>query len=192
VALPMTVVRYGPVNAAGGGKEAEATILSKEGPDGETPKDMPPIWTKVKDRRTSGKRTYVQGHLLNRKLHGLGRTANLSPITYSANANHEVQAESEIKRRVFDEKQVLKYKITAEYGKHPEPEALLGLRAKANLDAKESQQLAFMEAEQDLPTKIFFVAHKLGQDAQGKWTVETETVVDDHIDNEIPTDLPTV
>ncbi|MFN8752742.1 MAG: DNA/RNA non-specific endonuclease, partial [Betaproteobacteria bacterium] len=66
----------------------------------------------------------VQGHLLNRLLGGPGNDLrNLTPLTYKSNGDHEREAESKVKDLVNDKGKAVRYEVTVNYPKNPQPGA---------------------------------------------------------------------
>jgi len=162
---PVSIVRYGPPREDGGGTLMNAEILSDKKLQGSTVRDKPPIWTSLGERQSN----YVQGHLLNNKLGGEGRRFNLTPITISANANHESLVESHVKRWVLDEGLVASYSVVPEYrGKHSPPAKYSALKAKAHPTGKELRQLGWYEAEMRLARGLKCEAYVLKYQ-KGKW-----------------------
>ncbi len=190
---PPSVIKYGGLTAEQGGTKATASILSENsgGSKGSEPADDPPIWKAVQIRKSDdNKRAYVQGHLLNHNVHGPGKRFNMTPITYTANANHKTGIEKEVKSRVLDKKQVVFYQVEAVYGGHPASSDYTELKGK-NRSPLEDQQLSLMEADRKLCTKFKFTAHQLlpkGKDSFEKG----EEFGSKHapVDNIIPTKKP--
>lgn len=169
---PASVIKYGGVNANGGGSEADAPVLSRNHPPGTEPSDEPPIWTRLGS--LTQKKHYVQGHLLNHNLGGEGRRFNLSPINKKANSDHLNQIERTVKKAVNQDKKVVSYTVKAVYGTHSEkPKRYLELKAAASgqqpLDPQQKQELGEYEAEQQLCTTFDFEMSELAF-TQGKWT----------------------
>lgn len=92
------------------GVEMEATI-GPDHPRGSAPnQDVARNyinWTKTKWPNV----TFIRGHLLNDNLGGPGKSANLYPITASANHLHESHIESDVKTHVNTNKGVAKYSV---------------------------------------------------------------------------------
>jgi len=110
---------YGAIDADRGGTQVTVDPLTPKHPNGSAVSVKPPIMDRIENKR-KGKRLYVQGHLLNRLLGGPGDAIkNLTPITYSANANHLTQAESTVKKLVNDEKKAVRYSVVVKYPKSP-------------------------------------------------------------------------
>lgn len=90
--------------AANGNRGATRMLADPIGPDfaaqGSRPSDAgaPPIWQLVNIRRKpGGPRLYVLGHLLNNRLGGTGDSpSNLTPISFSMNARHYANVETNI------------------------------------------------------------------------------------------------
>jgi len=74
------------------------------------------LWKKVRVRTN----TYIQGHLLNHHVHGSGaRKENLVPITGPFNTRMETSVETFVKNRVLGNKEVLHYRVEAEFPSTP-------------------------------------------------------------------------
>jgi hypothetical protein len=192
--VPSSVIKYGSVTSKQGGKYAEAQILSSDsgGSKGTEPADDPPIWSAVQERKSDdNKRAYVQGHLLNHNVHGPGKRFNMTPITYSANAEHKEGIEKEIKERILDNDEVVSYKVTAEYGDHPESADYKRLSSKPEADrtADEKWQLQVLEADRQLAIRFVFDARTLKQGADGKWEPDKD-IKYSPVENTIPTKAP--
>lgn len=192
--VPPSIIKYGSVTSKQGGKYAEAQILSQDGggSKGSEPADDPPIWSAVQDRKSDeNKRAYVQGHLLNHNVHGPGKRFNMTPITYSANAKHKEGIEKDIKERILDNAEVVYYKVTAEYGDHPDSADYKNLKDKpeASRTTDEKWQLQAMETDRELATNFVFDAHTLEQGEKGKWEPGKD-IKYPHVENKIPTKAP--
>lgn len=91
--LPSATPTWTPPDSNYGGTGMTVHGLTSAHPDGSPvtaswPVSLAVVGDAVKPKRSSQK-LYVLGHLLNRKLGGPGdQKSNLTPITYSANANH--------------------------------------------------------------------------------------------------------
>jgi hypothetical protein len=183
---PASVIQYRDVRPEdGGGKEANAPILSRKHPPGTVPSDEPPIWKKLGS--LVQKKNYVQGHLLNHNLGGEGRRFNLSPINKKANADHLAKIERTVKKTVNKDKKVMSYKVTAIYGVHSEkPKRYLKLQdmdKNGELSPKQRTELDEYEAEQKLCTRFKFRAAELSY-AGDKWAEAAGGVVyDDKVEN---------
>lgn len=162
--LPASKIEYEQsARPDGGATMATASVLSKNHPEGSEVSDAAPIWTKLGS--LTGKKNYVQGHLLNNNLGGEGRRFNLTPISKSANAKHLAQVERSIKRWVNTENKVVSYKVVAVYdGTHKKPsgyQELLKLQTTTTLTDDQKTQLAEFEAEQQLVTRFDYEAQQL-------------------------------
>ena len=120
--IPDTVVLYGSTKNIEGnalGERMEATILTKEGEDG-TPTETPTVndlYTTLSKRKgIGGKSYYVQGHLLNKELHGSGKDEeNLTPLSVQGNANHHKNIEKILKNKVNKENKTIQYIVDPVY-----------------------------------------------------------------------------
>ncbi len=85
-----TVINYGPTNSQRGASSMIAHPLTPNHLPGSTPSASPGVWDMVRPDalKRDGVGLYIRGHLLNQQLGGPGTEENLTPITYSANANH--------------------------------------------------------------------------------------------------------
>ena len=94
-----TVITYGPTNAERGASWMKAHPLTPNHPTGSAPSASPGVWEKIRPDvlKREGVGLYVRGHLLNERLGGPGTEENLTPITYSANANHLNAVERHLK-----------------------------------------------------------------------------------------------
>lgn len=107
--------QYGKVDPDRGGSSVTVDRLTPKHKEGSGVSYTPPIMDMIENKR-NGKRLYVQGHLLNRLLGGPGNIPeNLTPITYSANATHESQAEREVKELVNKKKKAVRYSVLVKY-----------------------------------------------------------------------------
>jgi len=112
---PPSIVIYGPLTADLGGTFMDAEVLSNNVPEGSEPTDEPKIW-KMANRRPG---RFVQGHLLNHHVGGPGRAYNLTPISKRCNRRHNTRVEEALKKVVLGGG-VVRYKVKAVYGKHPD------------------------------------------------------------------------
>ncbi|GIG68492.1 DNA/RNA non-specific endonuclease [Phytomonospora endophytica] len=110
------------------GTEMRAELHPGKLEKGSKPAVRPSWWPKSGSMPTKGGEdaadffsTYmVQGHLLNEKVGGTGKSMeNLTPLTKSANSQHHSKVEKRVKSEVKKNKHVVEYHVTAQYGKHP-------------------------------------------------------------------------
>jgi hypothetical protein len=179
---PKSIIRYGPVTKENLATEAEAKILSDKsgGHKGSPPKAEPDIWKRVMKRRKDNKKVYIRGHLLNQRLYGPGLIFNLTPLTYSANANHYHQVEKSILNWVIDKKpkkdrKVFYYKIKAIYNRNKPTDK----KNKMKVD------------ESKLCSKFVIDYHPLKRKDNGEWIKKTDDpevkeVKNKEIENIIP------
>jgi DNA/RNA non-specific endonuclease len=167
---PASVIKYDEnLTPDGGGKEASASILSKQHPKGTPPRDSAPIWKSLGPLVKS--RNYVQGHLLNENLGGPGRRFNLTPINKKANANHHAKIEAKVKE-VVEAGKVVFYRVHAVYGTHAiKPARFKELKDKeaSGLKPTETKELKAYEAEQTLCTSLECDAYELVHDGK-QWS----------------------
>jgi len=123
-----THVHFGPLKN-GCGTWMSAELHKKSKLVGSKPNTSPPWW-KTKDKPTKHflSRFMVQGHLLNMKLGGTGKSMqNLTPITKACNSTHQTTVESTVKKLV-NNGEIINYYVKAEYGFHPSAKDLVGTR----------------------------------------------------------------
>lgn len=199
-AHPASVIEFGGTNAHGGGVEAKASVLSAIHPQGTTPRDFADIWQNLqhlgkglKSKREIRKDWYVQGHLLNENLGGPGLRFNLTPITKEANNEHKRAVETEMKRLVNDDGEVVSYTVKAldppPKGKNPR-RIQLESKAKASLTQAEQDELVAVKALDKLTRGFKCTAYMLKQDSSGKWTKKGKALdkASKTIDNSIEKD----
>lgn len=107
---------YGPLDSRRGGTWMKANPLTKERylkGTGVSEAGWSPIFRdEVGPRKLKrqGKRLYVEGHLLNNKLGGLGsRQDNLTPLSYSSNRSHWAAVEGPLQRIMAEEEDPMVY-----------------------------------------------------------------------------------
>jgi len=192
---PPSVINYGGVKPDGAGKSMKAAILSSNTTKGSSPRDKPEIWKRVGSRKVSGVSVYVQGHLLNEKLGGPGRAHNLTPITRTANAQHESKVEGTLKTMINNTTtpQVVRYSVIPQYDSHPTRKFQTQLKKKgaANRTTKENQKYSLLNYEQKhMPTSLKYSWQLLHYDFTSKsWKPDTTTTPNKDSDS-IPNDLP--
>ena len=195
--LPASVIKYDPPRSSdGGGTRMEATVLSKNHPQGTAVADQAPIWTSLGKLQKQKDKTYIQGHLLNRNLGGEGRRFNLSPITTSANGRHLNVVEKTVKEAVNKKRNsaVVRYMVKAVYpsedggSKHPistRYQTLLDM-AEDKRSKKQQEEKEMFDAEQQLCNRFEFEAFTLKQQDDGKWVDDEKIPTEvDHIDNNV-------
>jgi len=201
--LPPSRVKYGSLTKEQGATKAEALVLSYNsgGSVGTEPSDNPPVNEAVKDRKNDhNSKAYVQGHLLNHNVHGPGKRFNMTPITYTANDEHKRGIEEEVKNRVlgkgpYSKKQVIFYKVTADYGNHAESPDYVKLKNNEPRSDKEQKQFEMMEADRKLCTGFKFEAHQLTPKDDGTFKKGTDfgknyKAVKNEIPKKAPSDIP--
>ena len=191
---PPSLIMYGPHTADNGGTFADADVLSENAPKGSEPIDEPKIWTTVNDGRPGA---YVRGHLLNHNVGGPGRSYNLTPITYKANADHKVTVETAVKDHV-KAGGVVRYKVVAFYEKHPERSVQRTIAARiASYTApadkpkkdEDERKLKFLQYEQThlpLALETYWATREY---KNGKW-VDKESKPSEYIMNTLPDTEP--
>jgi DNA uptake protein ComE-like DNA-binding protein len=134
----------------------------------------------LNERRDSpgGASYYIKGHLLNQKLGGSGKWENLTPLSRSGNAQHEVQVESIVKRSV-DLPAIVEYSVEPNYdsGSRSGKESLL-TRISNSLESLDVKRVkaAIVEAEDFVPTSLTTKAYILDESLQQKKTILNQTV----------------
>jgi len=192
---PPSVINYGGVKPDGAAKSMKAAILSSNTTKGTSPRDKPEIWKRVGSRKISGVSVYVQGHLLNEKLGGPGRAHNLTPITRTANAQHEAKVEGTLKSMINNKStpKVVRYSVIPQYGSHPTRtfQTLLKKKGAGNRTKKESLKFSLLNYEQKhMPTSLKFSWQLLHYDFTSKsWKPDTTTTPNKD-SNSIPNALP--
>ena len=108
----------------GFGSRTTAFPLTLKGPKGSAPSGTGDQWAALRNRRTKSTEStyYIQGHLLNEKLHGKGVWDNMIPLTRSANGQHSSKIEELVKARVWSlaTNQAVYYDIQAQGAPPPE------------------------------------------------------------------------
>ncbi|MGD1095368.1 MAG: DUF4157 domain-containing protein, partial [Bryobacteraceae bacterium] len=104
---------YGGVSPTLGGTSMKVEPLTNKHKAGSAPSSSPGVWDKVRPDalKRDGVGLYVRGHLLNRRLGGPGTDPNLTPITYSANATHYQDVESDVVELVNEKKGIVGYQV---------------------------------------------------------------------------------
>ena len=91
-------------------------LTKKNMPAGSSPSKTSDEFAIINQRRNQGGSYYVLGHLLNQKLGGTGGDwKNLTPLTRTANSEHERIAEARVKTAV-SAGNIVYYKVVAHYG----------------------------------------------------------------------------
>ncbi|MCE2898308.1 MAG: DNA/RNA non-specific endonuclease [Betaproteobacteria bacterium] len=118
-----TEIKYGKADPYRGGTKVVANPLTPKKNKGSAVSVKPKIMDNIEKKRNDT-RLYVQGHLLNRLLGGPGNDLrNLTPLTYKSNGDHEREAESKVKDLVNDKGKAVRYEVTVNYPKNPQPGA---------------------------------------------------------------------
>lgn len=181
---PASIIQYGGTDGRGGGKYAEAVLLSNAHPPGNPPGDNAPIWDGLGDLGAGkGKKVrqshYVQGHLLNHNLGGPGLRFNLTPITKRANNKHKAEVETTLKSEVNKKNgKKVYYKVTAlaapPKGSNPRLAELkqkqTGRKALGkDLTANEQAEMLSLKALNLLTAGFKCQAYELDKDSSGEW-----------------------
>ncbi|NEO93282.1 MAG: hypothetical protein F6K56_24900, partial [Moorea sp. SIO3G5] len=111
---------------------------------------------------------YIKGHLLNEKLGGPGDWTNLTPLSRSGNAQHELQAESIVKRTV-DLPAIVEYTVKPKYSERSDKSSLKKA-INSSLDSVDTKRvkLAIVEAEDFVPTSLTVQAYILDESLKQK------------------------
>ncbi|MFE7401212.1 hypothetical protein ACFU9V_32500, partial [Streptomyces sp. NPDC057557] len=147
---------YGALNPGGFATSMTATILTEKGPEGSPPDESlsGPAWDILVTRyekRSSSRRFYVMGHLLNHLVHGPGDTwSNLAPQSYSGNGLFAKGAEKKVKKLVNDEKKGVRYTVTLTFGTRPNKQDIITKWEQAG-DPDIERKKAILNAEDHVP-----------------------------------------
>ena len=123
---------------------------------------------------------YVRGHLLSEKLHGPGIWENLTPLTRSANSNHESDIEKTLKEGV-EKNIVYHYHVKAVYGRKVNSSLLSKLENSDKLELEKDVLREIILNEQHVPLKLTAHAVEIDEEtgaAKGK-NVHLETIIND-------------
>ena len=117
--LPKSEIKHIYKTIGGGvlGTEMRATILTRKGPKGSTPKETNTVYEKLFSRLEGSRAYYVRGHLLNEHIGGPGTLINLTPLSQKGNKNHLRVAEEPIKIAVLGGA-VVDYILSVRYGRN--------------------------------------------------------------------------
>jgi hypothetical protein len=164
---------YGPENEVGATK-ATVEVLSAVHNPGSAPSKESQTWKDLEPIRSPSKKDYVRGHLLNHNLGGPGVGENLTPITQTANKQHLNDVERDLKRKVLEEKAVVRYQVEAIYtparsSDAEKPKPMLALEAQeakqavagAALPESDQKRLKAYRAEQKLCHKFAYEWNEL-------------------------------
>lgn len=160
-------ITVGGTSVVVGGKMTVAP-LTAAGPRGSDVDNDSELWKVLRRRRKGAGSHWIQGHLLNNNLHGPGNDPrNLTPISREANAQHEQQVESLVKRAVQrvgpDDKgrqPVVSYEVEAKYDEvGPAPDASVTESARETMDA-----------ERYLASRLVCTAAYVQESTPGTWT----------------------
>ncbi len=175
---PSSTPVYGDTTGEGGGRSATVLFLSSNHPKGSKPHDRAAIWKQAQRRNRGNSIVYVQGHLLNHNLGGMGRATNLTPLTgtgskdfgieKNANKQHQNDVEDAVKKAVDTDKKVARYTVKIAYNGHKKRPATRGLETVVNQmvpgDRKErvkSDIKLRRYEERHFPTQLTYSANEL-------------------------------
>jgi len=169
----------GPLNAGGFGTSMLIKPLTKKHTDGTDPTSSAnATYAALNERRDSpgGASYYIKGHLLNEQLGGKGVWDNLVPLSRSGNAQHEVQAESTVKKTV-DLPAIVEYSVVPNFGARSDKAALLNAIDKS-AESTEVKRVksAIVEAEDMAPHSMTVQAHILDESLKKKGTVLSKSI----------------
>ncbi|MCX8533048.1 phage tail protein [Chryseobacterium luquanense] len=141
-----------------------------------------PVYASI-DRRY---KFYVRGHLLSEKLHGIGIWPNLTPLSRSANRNHESQIEKTLKEGI-EGGVAYHYHVQAVYGRNVNSKLLKQVNDSDKLETEKEVLREIILNEQFVPLQL--TAHAVEIDEEtGKATgkdVHLETIVNDLKDSDL-------
>jgi len=176
--------KYDGRSGAGWGTGMEVDGLTKDGLEvGTTPSVGGGDFDTINKRRSGNGSYYILGHLLNMKLGGPGNTwDNLTPITRSANSQHESIAEARVKNAV-DAGNIVKYSVTAEYNRSSSTKSLESAVNASNINEDKDVIKEIIRAETNVPTKLVCVATmKNPKTNQETALVPAGTVIENRLD----------
>jgi DNA uptake protein ComE-like DNA-binding protein len=170
----------GPLNA---GNFATSMIVKpltnkKRSPGTDPTSSANATYAALNERRDSpgGASYYIKGHLLNQQLGGKGNWDNLVPLSRSGNAQHEVQAESIVKRTV-DLPAIVEYSVVPNFGARSDKGALLSAIIKSAEPAETKRvKSAIVEAEDLAPNSMTVQAHILDETLTRKNAVISKNI----------------
>jgi DNA uptake protein ComE-like DNA-binding protein len=183
--LPKTKApKYEGRSGAGWGTGMEVDGLTKKGLEiGTTPSVGGGDFDTINKRRYGNGSYYILGHLLNMKLGGPGNTwDNLTPITRSANSNHESIAEARVKNAV-DAGNIVKYSVTAEYNRPSNTKSLESAINASNITEDKDTVKEIIRAEANVPTRLLCTATMKNPKTNEETTlVPSGTVIENRLD----------
>ncbi len=170
----------------GFGDSMTIEYLSKIPHSGTQGSDTGGITTPVYSNIDKRYRFYVRGHLLSQKLHGPGIWENLTPLSRSANSNHESSIEKTLKDGI--EKNITyHYNVKAVYGRKVNSHLLSQLENSDKLETEKKVLREIILNEQFVPLKLTAHAVEIDEEtgaAKGK-NVHLETIVNDLKDSDL-------
>ncbi|GAB2577900.1 hypothetical protein [Spirosoma areae] len=123
-------------------------------PKGSAPAINNESYATINQRRNQGGSYYVLGHLLSNKLGGTGRDAkNLTPLTRSANAQHEINVEKLVKA-VINEGNLVKYTVVPRYDRPSAIRSLENAVDRSDIEEDPETVKAIMREEVNVPTEL--------------------------------------
>ncbi len=174
---------YGPLQHDHGGSVKVDKLKKPVPPGGSSPSSSltGPHWSNLIARRTGSGSYYIRGHLLNDNVGGPGNTwANLTPLTRSANSNHESSFEKPVKDAVAANK-IISLNVKANYGRSARDDVARTYQAHGNPD--DLQIAAILRAERAIPLSLTVEAHEI--DAEGKNLAGGKKIGPKTVDNSI-------
>ncbi len=171
---------FGPVNAGDFGTSMLVKPLTNKDRTAGTPPTsaVNPTYAALNERRDSpgGASYYIKGHLLNQQLGGKGVWENLVPLSRSGNAQHEVQAESVVKRTV-DLPAIVEYSVVPSVGARSDKRSLLS-EIDRSADPPEAKRVksAIVEAEDLAPQSMKVEAYILDEKLARKNSILNKSI----------------
>jgi hypothetical protein len=144
------------LSAAGWGISMLADGITKNGRGkGSKPSVSNDYYSTINQRRYLGGSYYILGHILNENLGGIGSSwKNITPLTRSANSEHERIAEARVKTAV-EAGNIVKYEVTAIYDRPEGTDSLeSAIDGATNLEADKETIKSIIRAEKYIPTKL--------------------------------------
>jgi len=186
--LPVTKYppQYDGRGGANWGKGMTMVVISNNGKKmGSTPSvgGSSETFRTINKRRSGSGSYYILGHLLNMKLGGEGTTwDNLTPITRSANSQHESIAEARVKNAV-DAGNIVKYTVTAEYDRPSDTTSEESAVDTSSINEDKGAVKEIIRAEANVPTKLICVATmKNPKTNEEAVLVPENTIIDNKLD----------
>ena len=153
-----------------------------------------PVFNELKKRGKGDGSYYVQGHLLNRQMHGPGDTwENLTPLSQQGNTNHKNQVENTLRLAAQNPGRAFFYSVVPQYGRALRHDLLAQLKPQLTGDPNNpaDRTAAIIRAEQFVPLFLLCrVREAKQQDAttlpgrRGTNNIRLEQVVDNPVEQD--------